>query len=57
MDRKEQFANWLALIGGIILIVDTVTLYFLSSWFLAGIGSLFILALIIYGLAIWISKG
>ncbi len=55
MNRKEEFAHWLTCIGGVLLVINTISVALAHYWFVFGLNCLFFLALIIYALAVYFS--
>ena len=56
MRRQERFASVLTVIGIVLLFVNMILFFLSKRWAIAGINAALFLALITYGVSIWMSK-
>ncbi len=56
MDRKEQFARILVVVGVIIGVLNTIVFLVAHNWVMLGLNLLGLLCLIVYFLAVWLSE-
>ena len=54
--RQEKFAEWLTGIGVTLMVINTICVGFAHYWVFLGIDCAFLLALIIYALAVYFSE-